>query len=207
MATTSERTVDLFGQNEEPYGLTWGEWTTRWWKWYLSLPGKNNLLHDEANKEQAHSDSDIHVLFLAGIPSSNTRRTIVIPMPKAILFPVINYTTSFSENPHLLNEDEMIANAKANIDDIGRKEVQVDGTDLMISDRNRVGTPPFNLSFAKNNIYGIQEGPTRGVGDGYWAFLKPLCRGTHNIRSFGSCLSGKIQYFVNVKLIINEKMD
>lgn len=206
MTATTERTLDLFGQDEEPYGITWGEWTTRWWKWYLSLPGENNLVHDEANKEHTFNDSDIHVLFLDGIPSSETRRTIVIAGPKAILFPVINYTTSFSENPHLLNDGEMIANARSNIDDIGRKEVKVDGIELIISDKHRFETPPFNLSFAKNNIYGIREGPTRGVGDGYWAFLKPLCRGTHTIRSFGSCLSGKIRYFVNVELIIKEKI-
>jgi hypothetical protein len=41
-------------------------------------------------------------------------------------------------------------------------------------------------------------------GDGYWLFLKPssLSCGTHEIHSFGSCLSGRVVIEVHYKLDI-----
>ena len=94
--------------------------------------------------------------------------TITIPAGKAVLFPVINFTTSYSEDPSLKTEDETILHAKSNIDDIVKKEANIDGASLLISEKHRVQSPPFDFSFPANNIYGVKDGSTRGVGDGYW---------------------------------------
>jgi hypothetical protein len=96
----------------------------------------------------------------------------------------------------------MISHAKSNIDDIVKKEANVDGASLLISEKHRIQSPPFDFSFPTNNIYGVQDGSTRGVGDGYWIFLKPLSPGRHNVRTFGSCLSGRIQIDVNMDPIV-----
>jgi len=193
----------MFSLYEKPFGKSWQEWTTEWWQWFLSIPKENHPAYDDTGEKWAINQDDPDVLFLAGTTAGKVERTIIIPPGRAILFPVINYATSYSEDPGLKTEDEMILHAKSNIDDIVKKEANIDGASLLISDKHRVQSPPFDFSFPTNNIYGVKGGSTRGVGDGYWIFLKPLSLGKHNIRTSGSCLSGRIQIDVSVNLIVN----
>ncbi|MBA3750541.1 MAG: hypothetical protein H0X03_06565 [Nitrosopumilus sp.] len=50
----------------------------------------------------------------------------------------------------------------------------------------RVTSPPFDINFPEDNIYGVTSGPTKGVSDGYWVFLNPLSPGKHEIEFKGS---------------------
>jgi hypothetical protein len=126
---------------------------------------------------------------------------ITITAGKAVLFPVINHTISYSENPNLKTDQELTSFAKSHVDDIVKKEANIDGVNV-ISESYRVRSPPFDFSFPTNNVFGVKEGPTRGAGDGYWVFLKPLSLGKHNITTLGSCMSGRIQIGVNLELIV-----
>jgi hypothetical protein len=194
----------MYSLDEQPFGKSWQEWTTQWWQWFLSMPKKNHPVYDNTGKKWAISQGDPNVLFLAGTTGGKVERIITIPAGKAVLFPVINFTTSYSEDPGLKTEAELISDAKSNIDDIIKKELNIDGVSLHISEKYRVKSPPFDFSFPTNNIYGVKDGPTRGVGDGYWIFLTPLSQGKHNIRTYGSCLSGRIQIDVNMELIVKD---
>jgi hypothetical protein len=194
--------IEIYGTDEHPLGKSWQEWTTEWWRWFLSMPKNGHPSYDSARKNWAGNEQDSNVVFLAGTINGKVKRRIVIPPKKAILFPVINFTTSYSEDPALKTDAEMIAHAKSNIDDIVKKRAIIDGTALLISEDNRVQTPPFDFSFPTDNIYGVREGPSRGVGDGFWIFLKPLMPGSHEIRTYGSCLSGRIEIEANVELIV-----
>jgi hypothetical protein len=88
------------------------------------------------------------------------------------------------------------------MEDIVTKQANIDGEDLLISEKFRVQSPPFNFSYPPNNIFGAQEGPTRGVGDGYWIFMRPVQPGKHTISTYGSCMSGKIQIEAKIQLIV-----
>lgn len=192
----------MYSLYEKPFGKSWQEWTTKWWQWFLSIPKESHPAYDDTGGRWAINQEDPNVLFLAGTTGGKVERTITIPAGKAVLFPVINFTTSYSEDPSLKTEDDMILHAKSNIDDIVKKEANIDGASLLISEKHRVQSPPFDFSFPTNNIYGVKDGSTRGVGDGYWIFLKPLSTGKHNIRTSSSCLSGRIQIDVNIELIV-----
>jgi hypothetical protein len=194
--------LSMYSLNEQPFDKSWQEWTTHWWQWFLSIPKENHPAYDDTGEGWDINQKHPNVLFLAGTTGGKVERTITIPAGKAILFPVINFTTSYSENPGLNTEAEMILHAKSHIDDIVKKEAYIDGASLLISEKHRVQSPPFDFSFPVNNIYGIKDGSTRGVGDGYWIFLKPLSPGKHNIRTSSSCLSGRIQIDVNMELIV-----
>lgn len=200
--TNSNNIPTMYSLDEQPFGKTWQEWTTQWWKWFFSIPKENHPAFDHTGEGWAVNQEDPNVVFIAGTTGGKVERTVTIPAGKAVLFPVINFATSYSENPSLRNEIEMIAHAKSNIDDIVKKEASIDGNSLIISEKYRVQSPPFNFTFPTNNIYGVQDGSTRGAGDGYWIFFKPLSQGKHNIRTSGSCLSGKIQIDVDIEIII-----
>jgi hypothetical protein len=202
MNDVSNRIPAMYSLDEQPFSKSWQEWTTQWWQWFLSIPKENHPAYDDTGERWTINQDDPNVLFLAGTTGGKAERHIAIPAGKAVLFPVINFATSYSEDPSLKTEAEMILHAKTNIDDIVKKEANFDGASLLISEKHRIQSPPFDFSFPTNNIYGVQDGSTRGVGDGYWIFLKPLSPGRHNVRTFGSCLSGRIQIDVNMDLIV-----
>ena len=202
---TKNTRVEIYDAAEQPFGKTWQEWTAQWWRWFLSLPMEDHLSYDSSERWE-NAQPDPNVLFLAGTDKGKIKRKIAISPNKAILFPVINYVTSYSEDPALKTEAEMVAKAKSNVDDIVKKEAIIDGIALPVSENNRVQTPPFDFYFPINNIYKAKEGPSRGVGDGFWIFLRPLRPGKHYIRTYGSCLSGRIEIEVNIELTVNAKI-
>jgi hypothetical protein len=193
----------IYRRDENPFGKTWEEWTAKWWQWALSIPIEHNPGNDETgvnfNKNQNYHD----VLFLAGTFGGSAEREIIIPARRAILMPVINFTTSYAEEPALKSESELISRARYDIDDIVKKEAIVDGMNIQGLEKYRVASPLFDITLPDNNVIGVQAGPTQGVSDGYWLFLKPLPPGKHEIRAWGSCSSGRtnidITFHITVK--------
>jgi hypothetical protein len=53
-------------------------------------------------------------------------------------------------------------------------QVTINGTAIENLDRFRIQSPPFNVTFPENNVFGIFPGPTQAVSDGIWIILKPL---------------------------------
>ena len=137
-------------------------------------------------------------------------RSVTLPAGISLLFPVINATTSYSEEPRLKNDYELTSYVKSHIDDILIKEASIDDLDLIISENHRAQSPPFDFFYPeelpKDNIYLAHGGNTRGAGDGYWIFLKPLSKGEHIIRTFGSCMSGRVQIGVRWCVIVKEAL-
>lgn len=159
---------------------------------------------DTTGEKSSVEQSDPYVWFLTSTTGFSAERTVRVPSGKAILFPVINVTISNAEEPTLNTDTDLISFVKGHMDDIVEKRANIDGEDLFISEKFRVRSSPFNFSFPPNNIFSAKEGPTRGVGDGYWIFVKPLQPGIHTISTYGSCMSGKIQISTNMKLIIED---
>lgn len=191
-----------FGPHEHPFGKTMVQWATEWWKWFLSIPKEEHPVYDETGNRWAVNQRNPDVIFLVGTTGGKAERTISIPAGRPVLLPVINFTVSYAEDPALRDDIDLASRAKANIDDIVQKEVYINDTRIVISEQHRVSSPPFDFTFPTNNIYGVKDGPTRGAGDGYWIFLKPLSIGKHSIRTFGSCLSGRIQIELKIQLVV-----
>jgi hypothetical protein len=180
------------------------QWTTEWWKWFLSIPKEAHPVYDETGEKWAVNQCDPNVIFLVATIGGKAERSITIPTKKAVLLPVINFTMSYAEDPSLKNDIDLVSRVKTNIDDIVQREVYVDDTKLVVSEEHRVSSAPFDFTFPRNNIYGVKGGPTRGAGDGYWIFLKPLSTGKHSIWTFGACLSGRIQIELRIELVVEE---
>jgi hypothetical protein len=192
----------IYNSKECPFGHTWQYWTTRWWKWFLSIPKKEDSAIDKLDKKSYVGSSDSNVIFLASTIEGRVDKNVKISSGKAVLFPVINITISNSEEPTLNTDNDMISFVRKHMDEIVKKQASIDGEDLLISEKFRVQSPPFNFKYPPNNIFGAREGPARGSGDGYWIFLRPLQPGKHTIKSFGSCMSGKVQIDARINLVV-----
>jgi hypothetical protein len=182
--------IELFTPEDKPYGLTYGQWTVKWWQWAHTAPKNVNPLLDETGK-YASIDQDGPVCFLAGTAGENKliQRICKIPSEKAILFPVINYEMNPIEKPELKTESELIRHVIEDINDIVIKTAIIDGISIPIY-RIRSDPPIFPLTINDYNGFGIPGGYTNATADGYWVFLKYLPQGEHNIYFHGSCSGG-----------------
>jgi hypothetical protein len=193
----------VFPPDSNPYGVSYAEWTAKWWQWVLSIPKESNPVLDENGKNCAQGQSG-PVWFLAGTAEGSAERTCTIPAGKAILFSILNYGATFADEPAIKSEQELVSLGKREMDAISSLEVTVDGVKLNGLQRYRVQSPIFDVVLPENNLFGGEAGPTRGVGDGYWLFLEPLHKGKHKIHSFGSCLAGTVNIGVNYDITIIE---
>ena len=181
----------MYSRDDEPFGKTWEEWTVEWWRWVLSIPKESNPGIDATGEKFDTIQNNANVLFLVGTYGGFARRSHTISAGKAILFPIINFTTSFISDPNLKTESELKSYSKHDIDDIVNKETTIDGIRLQDVQKYRVQSPIFDVTYPDDNIFGLLSGSTRAVSDGYWVFLKPLSPGIHDIHAAGSCSSGK----------------
>src|SRR5215213_9512026 len=55
----------VFPPDAKPYGLTYGEWTAKWWQWAYSMPEADNPMVDNTGNNCAHNQSG-PVWFVAG---------------------------------------------------------------------------------------------------------------------------------------------
>lgn len=176
-----------FPPETNQYGLTYGEWTARWWQWALSIPEDKNPVTDETGAHCMEGQSG-DVWFLAGSFGGMVERACEIPAGKAILFPLMNSECSFAESPDLTTESELRSCATSSNDGVTELMTNIDGVAMKESDlRNyRVQSPLFGVNFPEDNIYGVTAGPTQAVSDGYWVFLPPLSPGNHQIHFRGA---------------------
>ena len=132
-----ENEIILFARNQKPFDKTWEQWTIEWWQWLLSYPKEINPANPETDQNFAFNNDD--VIFLAGVDSYTrpVERTITIPSQKAILFPIINFITSYLENPAIRHEEDLISSTKSNIDDIRLKQVRIDETNINLDYEHR----------------------------------------------------------------------
>ena len=96
-------TIDLHTNTETIYGITYGEWTTKWWQWALSTPRSVSPLLDETGHNWNTVQPFADVYFLAGILGDIHNkfpfRKIKMDFGRSILIPVLNCAASFLEYP------------------------------------------------------------------------------------------------------------
>ncbi len=194
--------IQCFTPEDSPYGLSYGEWTTKWWEWALSVPIPVNPVLDNTGQ---YADKNQHdsVWFLAGTIGDENKvahRTCIIPKQTAILFPVINYI--HTSDSTFKTDIELVNHVQKDIDDIVVNEAMVDGQKVPIF---RVKSEPriFSLRVREENKLGIPVGNNIASADGYWVFIKSLNKGQYEIYFHGACSGGarnaSAQYQITTK--------
>jgi len=170
----------VYSIDSKPYGVSYGEWTAKWEQWLISMPQSLNAATDSTGKNCAQNQNG-PVWFLAGTAGGSAERTCTIPAGKAILFPITNSECSYAENPNIKPGSDLTACAKQDTNRATNLQATVDGHSLQQLDKYRLTSPPFNVTFAPNNLFGAPNGPTQGVADGFWVFLQQLASGNHEV--------------------------
>lgn len=170
----------VFPPDSKPYGLTYGEWTAKWWQWAYLMPEADNPMVDNTGKNCANNQTG-PVWFLAGTAGGAVTRECTIPSGSAILVPIINVVCDSAVDPSLDTEAKLRECAKADQDTVTAKEITVDGINIVNLDSYRLQSPVFNLTYPENNIAGVAPQTAKAVSDGFWLLLEPLSPGSHEI--------------------------
>lgn len=180
----------VFPIQSRPHGLTYGQWSARWWQFALQQTNLNICTPDRPRSR---------VTFLAG---GSVLPSCTVPVGMATMFPVFNVEWSVAEAqaqqmvtptqsclipglPNGTSDADLLACATAQANQAvgmgASLEADVDGVTLHNLPNYRAVSPPFNFTAAAGNPFGVPTGPSRAVADGFWIILTPLSPGMHTI--------------------------
>ncbi len=196
---------DIFGIDTVPYGLTFEQWSIKWWSWLLKIPKNKNPANDSTgNNANVNQDSE-NVFFLCQtleaqepIPS----RRISLQKGKSLFFPVINWISTIPEDGK--TEEDLAMKAQSKMQSVKNLTMVVDGNEVRSGlDQFRVKSRSFYVDLPQDNILNLGSGIKRVVSDGFWILTKPIM---HSVRlsTFGSCTSGMTRIGVNYEINVQE---
>jgi hypothetical protein len=224
-ALASNSNPGVLPPQSHPHGLTYGQWSARWWQWEASFPASANPGTDLTGSECALGQSGPFVIrrlwFLTGLFSplgGTVTRTCTVPVGRTILFPVFNAEWSQVEQRN--NGDQCIVPASPSgesdaalqacvtaqidlgISTGGVLQADVDGRQVQNLLNYRALSPPFDVTGVPGNPVFPVTGPgsvtTRSVADGFWIMLAPLPPGPHTIHFRADLTQTPFAFLVDV---------
>ena len=182
----AEGAVNIFQPppNTKPYGLSYEEHVKNFYKWLLSMPSNENPVNDPTGQKCANgqTNSNSSVFFLVGIGGGSSHKTCKIPAGKSIFIPVGTVEASDKEAPNA-SVDELNKIAKKDQDSITSLSLKIGDKQYSFDDlkKYRVHTGPFEVVFPKNALFGVTEGKSKVIADGYHVITEKLPKGTYTI--------------------------
>lgn len=206
---TENQNAILYPRTAQPFGASLAEWADRESQWIYGLPAAGNPLLDRTGAQCAVGQAG-PVWFLpriAGPRVFSGSRTCTIPFGKAIFLEIGAYVDPWPcPDPNFRPAagqslyDFLTADAKAFIDGVNRLDVSIDGRAL---------TNVLDYRFASEDIFTLTGDPTfatldpcvtgspqPAIVDGFFMMFKPLDRGEHVIRVFGTDIRGANKTYV-----------
>jgi len=172
-------------------GMTYSEWSVKWWQYILETPAENNPAADPtgANCQFGQTGS---VFFLVSTSGGNaTRSECVVPAGKILFFALLgnsesktitDYYPEISMRAALQGFNKSAKNLQANIDG---EDVSISLNPKTTPLRTRSPAGFFTITAPENNIFGGVPGQTYDtVSDGFYLMVAPLPPGPHTI-TFG----------------------
>ena len=162
---------------------------TKWCRWMLSIPKEKNPSIDSSGKNCSSQQLDENVWFLTGSFGNIRRinRRCTIPLGRSIFFPIMEKEDSLAEDTDLASDLGLIERCVDSMNHVFYLEAIIDGSKVQQLENYRVRSDVFDFNFPSDNVYGVRQGLTRSVCDGYWLFIKPLPIGRHKIEFMGEC--------------------
>jgi hypothetical protein len=198
--------ISIFPIESSPYGLTYGEWSARWWQWLLSVPRSKSPAFDSSGDNANVNQFDPNVLFLCqtiySVKKARTTqdRAVTMRAGRSVFMPIINWLSVFHVDGK--TDEELVSVAKKRMDVVSELEVVINGVTIKEGlERYRVRSPFFDLVVPEDNIFELSAGFRHFVSEGYWIFLKPLEKDT-KLTTFGSCSSGINKFGIDYNITL-----
>jgi hypothetical protein len=186
---------EVIPPNANPLGLTYGEWSARWWQWAFSLPVADNPFFDEGgdctNGAQGQSGP---VWFLTGVinTSGSAVRNCTVPAGRMLFFPILNVECATLEN-NGSTEADLRTCTESYMSVATSLAAELDGKPIQRLQRFRAASPLFTYGpLPADNVvqfigFDAPEGATSlSAADGFYLMLAPLSVGHHTLRFTGT---------------------
>lgn len=172
--------------NSDAFGMTYGEWSARWWQWAVSLPVNANPLFDTADCNAGQLGK---VWFLGGsFTGSPADRTCNVPAGKALFFPIIDADCSSVEPAPFFGADAEARHicAAGFVDEaldlgVDSLSADIDGVSVQDLPKYRAPSPDFDFTAPDNNLLIGAATSGKMAADGIYLLLAPLSAGEHTI--------------------------
>jgi hypothetical protein len=168
--------------NARPLGLSYSEWSVKWWQWCLSQPLEG---HPSVASPafQVSSGQSGPVWFLAA-PLDTNVRSCTIPWGKALFVGVINSEWSSLEG--YATEEEQREFAAWYADHMHSIFVTLDGVPVANIGNYRSASPQFTFTAPSPWLFGPIGGTGTAVSEGTYVYLLPPSIGTHVLHFGGA---------------------
>ncbi len=199
-----EQILEIFPINSKPLGISYREWSIKWWQWLASIPIDMNPAFDERGEYVNVNQNITNVTFLCQTIEGSKRTPIrqsIISTGQFFFMPIINWISIEGEDG--VTDAEMITTARDKMNVINKLELIINGLDMSFGlIDNRVNSTFFIIDLPKNNIFGLEEGQKRCMSDGYWVFFRSFSDNLA-ISTESACSAGitKISVEYSLKII------
>jgi hypothetical protein len=171
-------------------GLTYGEWSAKWWQAAFALPVVND---DHILFSGGAFGGDDGVVFLAAVGGGATI-DVTIPTGAALFFPVLNWECSVLEPDPFHGDDEASLRACANgfAGNATGLAASIDGVSVANVEGYRSESPLFEFVLPEDNLFAYFgfDAPAGTTSDsvdaGFYLLLRPLPPGTHTVTVAGT---------------------
>jgi hypothetical protein len=191
----------VFPINSKPFGLSYSDWSIRWWQWICSIPKNQNPAFDFTGEFAYNNQRTSDVTFLCQTIEGKEKipnRISGLSSSSFFFMPVINWISVFGIDGFSDKELEQIAKEKMNV--IDKLEIQINEIYLgSILKENRVLSSFFDVYLPEDNIFDVEKGKRRCISDGYWIFFKNVANSVF-ISSRSACSAGITQIGVEYQL-------
>jgi hypothetical protein len=136
-----------------PYGLSYQEWSAKWWQWYMGL--ETNHIENVGNLDVC-SGPGSHVRFLYGAPGTTTEtRKVSIGPDISLFFPILGFiadntacpVSDFGTNTDAQLAAELVgAWSEVSVTTCTIDGVAVEGLDNPVTSIYNIVSPPFSYS-------------------------------------------------------------
>jgi len=208
-APSQDGSFTLVSPNSNPYGMTFGEWSARWWQWAFMLPVDQGPFSwpNESNPDCSVGQLG-PVWFLVGYnPDSQgnaIKVTCHVPAGKALFFPIVNNECSSLESDPYHGATPEERHECAQRDTAGATlKVKIDGQSIRNLTRYRAQSPDFDFVVPPApNLLGFTDGAFGQSGsDGYYLMVN-LCPGRHTIEIDAGVSNSSVSFQIDTKYTI-----
>jgi hypothetical protein len=175
---TENASSPLFSRDSRPHGLSYEEWMSEWWRYFVAIPEANSPAADPTGERCSLNQNNEHAWFLAGTFQGEQTRTCEVPANKTLIGVFIGIACNEMQDGPLNTLTEC---AEEGPKYLSLAKLTIDGIEVPNIADYKVTSPPTIVSFPQGAVWGAPAGNYTLIGSGVMPIIKPLPAGNHTI--------------------------
>ena len=172
----------VFPRDSTPYGLSYEQWATEWWRFFAAIPEADSPAADQTGEKCSINQNNTHAWFLVGAFQGKVMRSCEVPADKALVSNFIGIECNARQDGPV---DTLTECAEEGPKYLRLARLTIDGIEIPNVEDYKVTSPPSDMSFPEGAVWGAPPGNYALVGSGIMPIIKPLPVGNHTIAFVG----------------------